>query len=336
MLTKYYYAGAQRVAMNKGGALSFLLSDHLGSTTVTLNADGSAAAELRYSAWGETRDSSGTTPTSRQFTGQINETAIGLYFYNARFYDSSLGRFVQADSIVPNPYNPMDWDHYSYVRNNAINFNDPTGHALKDPNEGCGLDECVTSFQNELASFTSNKSTDPNKPPFLFPLTPSQSNQGQCNSSFQKCLSPWEQPKWWDTNPAHPDYYTLAINLGKLFGITGTFIFDRYGNVYVGVGPNIGKSLTPLSGSINGGWIGSSNDDDIPDQGNIQQFLTGISFNGQVGALGDIAITISPGAGDYLSHYAFEHGGVIIAVVGVSGSISVKSFDGYTIFGGQK
>jgi len=44
-------------------------------------------AELRYKAWGETRYTWGTTPTTVRFTGQREESAIGLYFYNARWYD---------------------------------------------------------------------------------------------------------------------------------------------------------------------------------------------------------------------------------------------------------
>ncbi len=42
--TKYYYAGSLRVAMNRNGTLSFLLADHLGSTTITANSGGALAA----------------------------------------------------------------------------------------------------------------------------------------------------------------------------------------------------------------------------------------------------------------------------------------------------
>jgi RHS repeat-associated protein len=114
-MIKYYYAGTARVAMRTGSGtgttgLNWLVSDHLGSTSITADAGGNKVAELRYKAWGESRFSSGTTPTKRQYTGQLNETGIGLYFFNARWYDSALGRFIQADTIIPQNQGVQAWD----------------------------------------------------------------------------------------------------------------------------------------------------------------------------------------------------------------------------------
>ena len=55
-------------------------------------------------------------------------TGLGIYHYNARFYSPKLGRFLSADSIVPNPANPQDLNRYSYVRNNPLRYTDPTGN----------------------------------------------------------------------------------------------------------------------------------------------------------------------------------------------------------------
>jgi len=44
---------------------------------------------------------------------------------NSRSY---LNRWTSPDTIIPDPYNPLDYDRYSYVRNNPINYSDPTGH----------------------------------------------------------------------------------------------------------------------------------------------------------------------------------------------------------------
>ncbi|MCL4562171.1 MAG: RHS repeat-associated core domain-containing protein [Chloroflexi bacterium] len=84
----------------------------LGSTAVISDIGANKVGELRYRAalpersggskpWGESRYAWGSTTTDRQYTGQIEESALGLYFYNARFYDPALGRFISPDPIIP-------------------------------------------------------------------------------------------------------------------------------------------------------------------------------------------------------------------------------------------
>lgn len=134
-VTKYYYAGTQRIAMRTNGTLNYLLGDHLGSTSLTTNASGQVVSELRYKAWGEVRYASGNAPTKYQYTGQFSyESEFGLYFYNARWYDSSLGRFAQADSIVPDGV--QGYDRYAYTNNSPLRYTDPTGHRIDDGNVG--------------------------------------------------------------------------------------------------------------------------------------------------------------------------------------------------------
>ena len=78
-ITKYYFAGTQRIAtpalapgasVRTGSTLSYLLSDHLGSTSLTTNTSGTLVSEVRYKPWGETRLTIGTIYTDKLFTGQ--------------------------------------------------------------------------------------------------------------------------------------------------------------------------------------------------------------------------------------------------------------------------
>jgi len=152
-MVKYIYAGGQRVAMKKGSTVYFLLSDHLGSTTVTANSSTAAeVGELRYKAWGETRYASGTTYTARHFTGQIDETGnIGLYFYESRYYDPVLGRFSQPDTIVPELGNPQAWDRFAYTLNNPVKYIDPSGHrTCTDQEAATGDETCDQNIVDEI------------------------------------------------------------------------------------------------------------------------------------------------------------------------------------------
>jgi len=107
------------VAMRESGILSWLLSDHLGSTTIAATSAGTLSGERRYQAWGWARYSSGTVPTTFRFTGQ-RQFVLGLYYYGARWYDPITGRFIQPDTIVPEPGNPLAYDRYAYSLNNPL------------------------------------------------------------------------------------------------------------------------------------------------------------------------------------------------------------------------
>jgi len=99
----------------------------LSITTVTVNGT-TEAGETRYRPFGAERYSSGQTLTSYQYTGQRAEAGLGLYYYGARWYDPALGRFIQPDTIVPNPGDAQSFDRYAYVLNNPLKYQDPDGH----------------------------------------------------------------------------------------------------------------------------------------------------------------------------------------------------------------
>jgi hypothetical protein len=60
----------------------------------------------------------------------------------ARFFDPYLARWLSADTIVPDPGEPQDFNRFSYVRNNPLVYVDPNGHECKivGGDEYCGDD----------------------------------------------------------------------------------------------------------------------------------------------------------------------------------------------------
>jgi RHS repeat-associated protein len=126
-VTTSYYLGSKLVAQRKGTTLSYVMQDHLGSTSVTANSSGISNGDIRYTPFGHTRFSTGIIPTDKKFTGQRLD-ATGLYYYGARYYDATIGRFISPDTIVPNFANPQSLNRYSYCYNNPLRYTDPTGH----------------------------------------------------------------------------------------------------------------------------------------------------------------------------------------------------------------
>ena len=135
-VTYYPVAGAMRINIAGGSnTLYYILKDHLGSASVVTDANGVTVGEQRYYPYGATRFTSGTIYTDKLFTGQREMAGLGIYHYGARFYSPYINRFLQPDTIVPDPYNPQDLNRFSYVRNNPIRYNDPTGHFCSDPED---------------------------------------------------------------------------------------------------------------------------------------------------------------------------------------------------------
>jgi RHS repeat-associated protein len=79
--------------------LIYLHSDHLGSISVATNSAGGVLSSQEYDPWGKIR-SGGVPQTKLNYTAQKRDDT-GLLYYNARYYDPVLGRFVSPDSIVP-------------------------------------------------------------------------------------------------------------------------------------------------------------------------------------------------------------------------------------------
>jgi hypothetical protein len=64
----YYYAGSQRIAMRTGQGAYLLFSDHLGSTSVVMDAGGQIVEKGFYMPWGGQRGDQGISTTDYGYT----------------------------------------------------------------------------------------------------------------------------------------------------------------------------------------------------------------------------------------------------------------------------
>jgi RHS repeat-associated protein len=102
------------------GSLYFL-QDSLGSTIALTNTSGGGVeSEQRYEAFG---GGGASARTSYLYTGREYDSLINLYYYRARWYDQSQGRFITEDPILSHENSNL----YAYVNNNPIMFVDPEG-----------------------------------------------------------------------------------------------------------------------------------------------------------------------------------------------------------------
>ena len=89
---------------------------------------GSLDSSMTFYPFGGTR--SGSVNTEQKFTGQRLDAGTGLYYYGARYYDATIGRFISADTLVQDFTNPQTLNRYSYVLNNPLRYVDPSGNTV--------------------------------------------------------------------------------------------------------------------------------------------------------------------------------------------------------------
>jgi RHS repeat-associated protein len=94
--------------------------------------NGAKIETTEYMPFGSQRSHWGTNTSDYRFTDQELDAENGLYNYNARLYDPFIGRFISADTIIPEPFNPQSLNRYSYCLNNPLIYIDPNGHTSED------------------------------------------------------------------------------------------------------------------------------------------------------------------------------------------------------------
>ena len=125
------YANGQLFATYQGSTTTFLLNDWLGTKRVAVSPAGVRVTSYASLPFGDDLIvSGGTDPSEVHYTGKERDAESGNDYFGARYYASSMGRFMSPDPAgvaFTSLSNPQSWNLYSYVQNNPLNSVDPDG-----------------------------------------------------------------------------------------------------------------------------------------------------------------------------------------------------------------
>ena len=134
----------QILAQERGGSVVWALTDNLGTVRDVVDGGGGVVLNhFTYDSYGRVISQTNPAVDFRYgYTGREQDNETGLDYYRARYYDAGVGRFISEDPIG---FSAGDNNLYRYVRNNPINFIDPSGNVGNNVNPLPGIDpNCLT------------------------------------------------------------------------------------------------------------------------------------------------------------------------------------------------
>ncbi len=166
LLREFVYFNGKRIARIDlpGGTVHYYFADHLGTLSEMASATGTIENDSDYYPYGGERVIKQNVANEHyKFAGKEWDSESGLDEFGARYYASTVGRFMTPDwaakpTNVPYAHygNPQSLNLYSYVQNNPATLGDPDGHELRVADD---LQETVTSMRKQSSTFNDELGT---------------------------------------------------------------------------------------------------------------------------------------------------------------------------------
>jgi RHS repeat-associated protein len=145
--TIYYLHGLDLVAQSDGTNTEYFLYDALGSVRQLADDEATPLLTQTYDPYGTVYASVGVGASSYGYTNEYTD-ATGLLYLRARYYNPSMGRFLNVDP------SRQERNLYEYATSNPVMFTDPSGlYPLAPPYQPNGI---VTQSQFDVEGYEGN------------------------------------------------------------------------------------------------------------------------------------------------------------------------------------
>ncbi len=236
----YYYDESGVAGFEYNGAKYHYIKNLQGDVVEIYDANGIRAVQYTYDAWGNVISITGSLATT---IGQINpfryrgyyyDTETGFYYLQSRYYDPTVGRFLNADGIIGANGGILGYNMFAYCSNNPVMYVDFTGAFCEQCrlNQLSGVDDEHVCADAESAP-NSNNSSQSN-----FPRTYTNDETPSCSSTITSM--------WYDS--IKTSFRMIIANAQKANNIN---LIDKFNEViknsskanYVGYGVAIGIDI---------------------------------------------------------------------------------------------
>jgi RHS repeat-associated protein len=120
--------GLTRIGEERNGKWSYLLGDELGSVRQWADDGGYVTYAGGYTPFGKDLWQEGSTNSAWGYTGEWQDSNVGMVYLRARWYAPEAGRFAQRDLWEGNYRQPLTKNPYLYALANPVRYVDSTGY----------------------------------------------------------------------------------------------------------------------------------------------------------------------------------------------------------------
>jgi len=274
--------------------LHFYFNDPLGTRRVQTDYAGVVEQTCQSLPYGDGLSCTGSTitPTEHHFTAKERDAESGLDDFGARYYASSLGRFMSPDwsvKVEPVPYaklgDPQSLNLYAYMMNNPLGGVDADGH---DGEGGGGVEGWLRgNGNNEMADVLFGTQADSQEMASAAPDAVVEIQESNTASPAEKHISKRDR--------AYLDkYYKAVVAMAKAFGLDPALLlglgghestyatsprYKRTGDAFGMSGGQPGDIMHFKSPDKNASkWFGLYGDRIRGVGSNVEQFLNGLEL----------------------------------------------------------
>jgi RHS repeat-associated protein len=141
-VSEYVFIAGRRISrIDASGNVYFYNYDQVGTTRTITDAQGNICYDADFTPYGqEIVPHTNTCPQNYKFAGYERDPETGLDYAFARYYSSSLARFLSPDPLGGSVTDPQSLNRYAYVLNNPAGLVDPLGLSGQCERDGFNVD----------------------------------------------------------------------------------------------------------------------------------------------------------------------------------------------------
>jgi len=123
--------------IDSSGNKAYYLTNGHGDVVELRDNTGAVLNQYSYDIWGNSIAETEGVPNLFRYSGEFWDATSSLQYLRARWYDPSIGRFINEDTSEGQITNPLSLNLYTYVQNNPLIYTDPSGNIpVKDFGSG--------------------------------------------------------------------------------------------------------------------------------------------------------------------------------------------------------